>query len=70
MTEDELFEDVRYWKGRADAAEARLFEAMDLLKSVFDPTAHDGAMFEAAQKFIAGHAGDVGRQQAQDTKND
>jgi hypothetical protein len=28
VTEDELFEDVRYWKGRADAAEAQLSEAV------------------------------------------
>ena len=27
MTEDELLEDVKYWEGRARAAEAELFEA-------------------------------------------
>ena len=27
MTEDELFEDVKYWKGRADAAETERNEA-------------------------------------------
>jgi len=29
MTEDDLLEDVRYWKGRSDAAEAELADAKD-----------------------------------------
>lgn len=32
MTEDELFEDVRYWKERAAAAEAMLSEAVEIIK--------------------------------------
>jgi hypothetical protein len=31
MTEDELFEDVKYWKGRADAAKAELDEALKII---------------------------------------
>ena len=47
MTEDELFEDVKYWKGRADAAEARaerLRERDSLLISVAGISAGDRAM--------------------------
>ena len=32
MTEDELLQDVKYWKGRADAAEARLADAVEVIK--------------------------------------
>ena len=34
MTEDELFEDVRYWKGRADSAEAALAKAEKVIRGV------------------------------------
>lgn len=34
MTEDELFEDVRYWKGRADAAESERDECKATLEAL------------------------------------
>jgi hypothetical protein len=34
MTEDELFEDVKYWKGRAEAAEYLLTQAEEAIRGV------------------------------------
>jgi hypothetical protein len=42
MTEDELVEDVRYWKGRAEAAEAELAKAKDLIEGLLCFELHSG----------------------------
>jgi len=36
MTEDELFDDIRYWKGRADAANAEVDRLRSALRDVMN----------------------------------
>lgn len=41
MTEDELFEDVKYWKGQADALRVALEECVEVLGLVEHPRRED-----------------------------
>ena len=51
---------AREYKSRAEAAEARLAEAMDVIKAIFDPAMADDALHKALLKFIKGRKALVG----------
>jgi len=64
MTEDELFEDVKYWKARADAAAdeiERLREIITMTDNRLEAATLDGGVCEhciaVARSYLAGVVG-------------